>query len=176
LRGQGQLAAGNEIELPRLAKNFQHDGAQRIAGQRIGRRPQRAVDIGGAHRHQTTRIEAEFGKPAHRQRAGFDVGKILPHPYQRPARGDASRQACDESGRHSTLMSFGKHFMHCGQRKATAQRRIGAGMAERHLVGGICIPMRFDALDASAQSRKRVYACAAHAPLLENLGIAGSFE
>jgi hypothetical protein len=67
-------------------------------------------------------------------------------------------------------MSFGKHLMHRGQRKAAAQRRIGAGMAERHLVGGICIPMRFDALDASAQSRKRVYACAGHAPFLKNFG------
>jgi hypothetical protein len=37
LRGQRQLAARHEIELPRLAPELEHDGAERIAGERIGR-------------------------------------------------------------------------------------------------------------------------------------------
>jgi len=44
------------------------------------------------------------------------------------------------------------------------------GMAERHLVGGVGIAGCLDALDASAQSRKRVYARAGHAPFPEEFG------
>ena len=58
---QSELAAGDEIELPRLPPDFQHDGAERIAGERIGGGPQCGVHIGRAHRHQQARIEAEFG-------------------------------------------------------------------------------------------------------------------
>jgi hypothetical protein len=112
LRGQGQLTAGDEIELPRIAPDFQHDGAERIAGQRVGGGPQRAIDIGCAHRHKQARIETEFGQSAHRQRARFNFGKILPHPDQRPARGDPSRKACDEPRRRGALMSLGEYFVH----------------------------------------------------------------
>jgi hypothetical protein len=73
LRGQGQLSACHKIELPRFAPDFQHHGAQGIAGKRVGSRPQRALAIGCAHHHQTTRIEPELGKSAHRQRAGFNL-------------------------------------------------------------------------------------------------------
>ena len=71
LCGQRQLAARHEIELPDLAPELEHDGAQRIAGERIGRAPQRALDIGGAHHHHAAGIETELGEPAHRQRAGL---------------------------------------------------------------------------------------------------------
>ena len=56
-RGQGEFAAGDEIELARLPPDFQHDGAERIAGQRVGGGPQRGVGVGGAHGHQQPRIE-----------------------------------------------------------------------------------------------------------------------
>jgi hypothetical protein len=78
---QRQLAAGDEIELTRLPPDFQHHGAQRIAGQRVGGGPQRGIDIGGAHRHEETRIETEFGQSVHRQRARFNFGEILPYPH-----------------------------------------------------------------------------------------------
>ena len=58
LRGQRELAAGDEIELARLPPDFQHHGAERIAGQRVGGGPQRGVGVGRAHRHQQPRIEA----------------------------------------------------------------------------------------------------------------------
>ena len=165
LRGQRQLAAGDEIQLSRLAPDFQHHDAERIAGQRVGGGSQRGVDIGRAHAHHAARIEPEFGPSAHRQRAQFDFGKILPYPDQRPARRHASREPCDESGRRSTLMTFGKHLMHRGEREATLQCRIRTGMAERRLVKGVSIAMRFEALNVAAQIRKRVHACAHHAPL-----------
>ena len=57
-RGQCEFAAGDEIELARLPPDFQHDGAERIAGQRVGGGPQRGVGVGGAHGHQQPRIEA----------------------------------------------------------------------------------------------------------------------
>lgn len=84
LRGQRQLAAGDEIELTRLAPDFQHHDAQRIAGQRVGGGPQRGVHVSRAHRHEEARIDTELGPSAHRQRAGFNFGEILTHPHQRP--------------------------------------------------------------------------------------------
>jgi len=92
LGSQRELAARDQVELPDLAPDFQHHGAERIAGQRVGGGPQRGIDIGGAHGYQRARIEAQFDEAAHRQRAGFDLRKILPHPNQRPARRQASRE------------------------------------------------------------------------------------
>src|SRR6185437_386338 len=45
LRGQGQLAARDKVELLGLPPDFQHHRAQRITGERIRRRAQRALDI-----------------------------------------------------------------------------------------------------------------------------------
>lgn len=144
-----------------MPPDFQHHDANRIAGQRIGRGPQRGVDIGGAHGHEETRIEAEFGQPAHRQRAGFNLGEILPHPYQRPPCRHPSRQPCDKTRRRGALPSLGEHLVHRSHREPPLQRRVCAGMAERHPVGHAGLARRLDALDAAAQTRKRVYACGA---------------
>jgi len=120
LCGQRQLAAGDEIELARLAKSLQHHGAERIAGQRIGRGAQGRLDIGGTHGDEQARVEAELGKPARRQRAGFHFGKILPHPDQRFSRGNPPSDASKETGRRRALVPFGKHFMHGGKREPAA--------------------------------------------------------
>jgi hypothetical protein len=61
LRRQSQFAAGCKIELAHLTPDFQHDNADRIAGQRVGGGPQRGIDIGRAHAHHAARIEPEFG-------------------------------------------------------------------------------------------------------------------
>jgi hypothetical protein len=66
LRRQSQLAAGDKIELTCLAPDFQHDSADRIAGQRVGGGSQRGLGIGRAHRYHAARIEPEFGPSAHR--------------------------------------------------------------------------------------------------------------
>ncbi len=84
LRGQRQLAAGDEIELPRLAPDFQHDHSNRIAGERIGGGPQRGVHIGGTHAHHIARVEPELGQSAHRQCTRFNLAELLAHPDQRP--------------------------------------------------------------------------------------------
>jgi hypothetical protein len=118
LRGQCQLAAGDEIELPRFAPDFQHDGAKRIAGQRVGGRPQRGIHIGSAHRHQKTRIETEFGQSAHRQRARFNFGEVLTDPHQRPPCRRPPCKACDEPRRRGALPSFGEYLVHRCHREA----------------------------------------------------------
>jgi hypothetical protein len=174
-RRQRQLAAGDEIELPRLAPDFQHHRTERIASQRIGRSPQRGLHVRRARRHQQARIETEFAKSAHRQRTGFNVRKILPHPQQRPPRADAPRQAGNEPRRRGTLPSFGKHLMHRAERKAAPQRRIGLRMAKRRPVRRNRV-VSFDALDAAAQRRKRARACAGHAPLLTEIVAAKVFS
>ena len=110
LRGEGQFAAGDEVELARFAPDLEHNSAERVAGQRVGRGAQSTVDIGGAHRDQETRIEAELGEPAHRQRAVFAIGKILPHPDQRLARRHASGEPRDEAGRSARLMAGREHL------------------------------------------------------------------
>ena len=134
MRSQRQLAAGDEIELARLAKDLQHDGAERIAGERIGGGAQRRFDIGGAHGDEQARIEAELGKAVRRQRAGFKFGKILPHPDQRFARRNPPGNPRKETGRGRALVPLGKHFMHGGAREPAAQHRIGTPVAERDLV------------------------------------------
>ena len=161
LRSQGQLAAGDEIELARLAKRLQHDGAQRIAGQRIRRAAQRGLDIGGAHGDKQAWIKTEFGKPIRRQRAGFNFRKILPHPDQRLARRQPSRHARDETGRGCALTPLGKHFMHGGEREPAAQHGIGSPVPERDPAQRMDIAGRLDLLDAAAQGRKRAHACSA---------------
>ena len=133
LRRQRQLAAGDEIELTRLPPDFQHHDTHRIAGERIGRRPQRAVDVSRAHAHQQTGIQAEFGPSAQRQRARLDFGKILTYPNQRPPCRYPPRKASDKTrGRGTLPAGFGKHLVHRTQRESALQRRIGPGMAERH--------------------------------------------
>ena len=129
LRGQGQLAAGDEIELPRLAPDFQHDGAERIAGQRVGGGAQRGVDIGGAHGHQR----------------GADRGRVRTSPLIDSAPDSISEKSCrtqtsgrrgvsrpgkpgDEAGRRRALMSLGKHLMHRGH----ARDRPAASHRRRH--------------------------------------------
>jgi hypothetical protein len=87
LRGQCQLAAGDKVELSRLAPDLQHDRAHRIAGERVGRRSQGLLDVGGVDTDETPRIQTKFGKPVHRHSARFDFGEILPDPNHRPTRG-----------------------------------------------------------------------------------------
>ena len=169
LCGQGELAAGDEIELTRLPPDFQHHGAERIAGQRVGGGPQRGVGVSGAHGHHETGIETQFAKPAHRQRAGFEFRKILPYPDQRPARCDPPREAGDEAGCRSTLMSLGEHFMHRRHRKPAPQHSIRGRMSERDLVEVMGIAMRLQPLDTPSQTRKRACVCGAHAPLLKEI-------
>jgi hypothetical protein len=159
---QRQLAAGDEIELPRLAPDFQHHRAHRIAGQRVGGGAQRIVRIGRAHGHQPARIETEFGKPAHRQRPRFNVAEILPHPEQRTPCRQPSRQACDEAGGRTALPPRGEHLMQRAGGEPALQRRIRGRMTERHPVQRMRIARCLEALDAPSQIRKRVRACADH--------------
>ena len=97
---------------PQISSTTAPSASQASASARC---PQRGLHVGRAHRHQEARIEAEFAPSAHRQRAGFDFRKILPHPQQRPPRADAPRQPCDESRRRGALPAFGEHLMHRAQ-------------------------------------------------------------
>jgi hypothetical protein len=158
--------------MSRLAPYFQHDGTERIAGQRIGGRPQRTVHIGCAHRHEKPRIETELGKSAHRHRARFNLGEILPYPQQWPDARRPARESCDKTGRRSALAAgFCKHFVDGCQSEPALQRRVGIRMAERHLSGRTGLSMRLDTLDIAAQSRKRAHPCAlSHTPFPRGSG------
>ena len=164
-RGQREFSAGDEIELARLPPDFQHDGAERVAGQRVGGGPQRGVGVGRTHGHQQPRIEPQFTKPAQRQRTGFDFRKVLPHPDQRPARRYPPGQPRNESGRRRALVASGEHFMHRCDREPAVQHGIRCRMAKRDLVEVMRLAGRLDPLDAPAQGCKRACACGAHAPL-----------
>jgi hypothetical protein len=170
-RGQCQLAAGDKIELSRWPPDFQHDDAKRIAGERIGSRPQRGVHIRRTHRHQKSRIKAEFGQSAHRQRTRFNFSEILTYPHQRPPGRRPSREACpprevyppreayNEPGGRGTLPSLGEHLVHRADGEAALQCSICVNMTECHPVEHVRIAVRLDALNAAAQSRKRARAC-----------------
>jgi len=139
-RSQCQLAAGDEIELSRWPPDFQHDDAKRIAGERIGSRPQRGVHIRRTHRHQEARIKAEFGQSAHRKRTRFNFSEILTYPHQRTPGRDPSREPCppreayNKPRRRSALPSLGEHLVHRTHGEAALQRRIRVRMTERHPV------------------------------------------
>jgi hypothetical protein len=134
LRGQCQLAAGDEIELPCRPPDFQHDDAKRIAGERVGSRPQRGVHIRRAHRHQEARIKTEFGQSAHRQRTRFNFSEILTYPHQRPPGRRPSREPRDKPRRRSTLPSLGEHLVHRADGEAALQCSIHVNMTECHPV------------------------------------------
>lgn len=168
-RGQSEFSAGDEIELARLPPDFQHDGAERIAGQRVGGGLQRGVGVWGAHGDQQPRIEAQLAQPAQRQRAGFDFRKILPHPDQRPARRHPSRQPRDETRGRRALVALGENLVHRCERETAVECRIRCRMAERDLIEVGRIAMRLDPFDAPAQIRKRACACGAHAPLPQKI-------
>ena len=134
MRGQCQLAAGDEIELPRLPPDFQHDDAKRIAGERVGSRPQGGVHIRRAHRHHEARIKTEFGQSAHRQRTRFNFSEILTYPHQRPPSRRPSREPCppreayNEPGCRCTLPSLGEHFVRRTDGEAALQCSIRVNM------------------------------------------------
>jgi len=145
-----------------LPPDFQHHSAKRIAGQRVGGRPQRGIHIGSAHRHQKTRIETEFGQSAHRQRARFNFGEILTYPHQGPPCRHPPRKARDKTRRCGTLPArFREYLVHRTYGEAALQCRIRVGMSERHSARRVGIAVRLYALDAAAQSRKRAHACGA---------------
>lgn len=156
LRGQCQLAAGDEVELSRFAPDLQHHGAHGIAGERIGRRSQCVFRIGCAHAHHTARIKAKFGQPAHRQHTRFAFGKILPHPDQRPARCKARREACNKSASRRALpTAFAKHLVQRTKSEPALQRHVRTPMSQRHPARPASAVPGLDALDAAAQVRKR---------------------
>lgn len=163
LRGQRQLAARHQIELARLTPELEHDSTERIAGERIGRGAQRALDVSRTHHHHAARIEAEFGEAAHRQRTGFKFRKILPHPQQRPLRRDAARKAGDETGRGRALTPLAKHLVDRRACEPAFQSAVDLTMAERNAVAMMHDFRRLDPFDLAAQGRKRAHACAAHA-------------
>jgi hypothetical protein len=150
-----------------LAPDLHNDSTQRIAGQRIRRCPQCAFHLGRVHCHQQSRIEPELTPATHRYRAGFDRGKVLPHPEQRLARTDALRQPCDEARRRGTLPPFREHLVHGATRETALQHRIRFVMTKRYPGRHIRGRARFDARYVIAQARKRPCACMhlAHAPL-----------
>ena len=160
--GQCQLAAGDKVELSRLAPDLQHDCAHRIAGERIRSRSQCMVHVSGVDADEKTRIETEFGKSAHRDRTRFNFREILPDPNHRTPRGHAPRNPCDKASRHSALPPRArKHLVHSTQSETALQARVCIGMAEPHPAPRIRLTTGLEALDTVAQNRNR--ACATHA-------------
>ena len=133
MRGQRQLAAGDKVERPRLAPNLQYDDANRIAGQRVGDRPQRLIRIDGAYTDEKTRIETQFSQPAHRDGACFNLGEILPDPNDGPPHGRATRKPRDKARRRNTLPAgIRKHLVHGPQGEPALQARIGIRMSKHY--------------------------------------------
>lgn len=165
-RGQRQPAACDQIERPHLAPHIENHRAERIAGQSIGGGAQRGFRIRRAHGHQEAWIEAELFQPAHGQRTGFPLRKILPYPDQRSPSGEAMRDTRDKTRRCRAMpAASGEHLMQRAAHEAALQHSIRARMAERH-TGEIVRPA-FEASNGPLQGRKCAPACAGHAPLLK---------
>ena len=137
--------------MSRLAPKLQHDRTHRIAGEGVGGRSQCMFDAGGVDGDEKARIKAEFGKPAHRDRARLNLVKILSDPNHRPARGDAAREPRDKAGRSRALPAgLRKHFVNDAQSEPPLQARVRLRMPERYLARAIRLAMAFDALDVAA--------------------------
>ena len=169
LRGQRQLAAGDEIELPRLAPDLQHDGAERIAGERIGggratrsRRRRAHASPADADRGRARQARSST---ARRIRVRKNPAAPTPAAAARvtrpasPAMKPVAAALCRPSANTSCIAPIASPP--CSIASALA-------MAERDPVERMRIAMRLEALDAAAQRRKRACACAAHAPLPRN--------
>ena len=93
------------------------------------------VRISGAYGDEKAGIATEFGKPAHRNGARFDLGKILPDPNHRPPRGHAPCDPGDKTGRRGALPAdLRKYLVHRAQSEPALQARIDVRMSERHPV------------------------------------------
>jgi hypothetical protein len=142
--------------LPRLAPHLQHDGTHSIAGQRVGCRPQRVVDVGSVDADEKARIKTELGKPVHRDGACFNFREILPDPDYRPPAGHTPCKPCDKAGRRSALPAcIRKHLVYGTQSEPALQVCVGLDVSERHLARRMRRAMRLDAFDATAQGGKR---------------------
>ena len=131
MRRERQFAAGDQVELSRLAPDLQHHSANRIAGQCVGDCAQRMVHVGGANADEKARIEAKFSEPAHRQGARLDFGEILPDPNHGPPHGHPACEAGDKACGGRTLPpGFRKHLMHRPQREPALQACVGLRMPE----------------------------------------------
>ena len=159
LRGQGQLAAGDQIELPRLAPDFQHHRAD------ARRRPAHRRRCATRYRHRPrARVTSRRGsrpssaKPAHRQRAGFNLGKILAHPDQRTPRRQPSRQSPRRIPSPRALCRPSENTS-CTAPVARPPRkhRIRAGMAERHPMQRMRIARRLQAVRCCRARRASVF-------------------
>jgi hypothetical protein len=150
LCGQGQLAAGNQIELLRLTPDLQHDGADRIADQCVSGRPQRMIHVRGANGDQKPRIKTKLGKPAHRDGARFNLGEILTDPHHGPPHGYAADKPRDKAGRRGALPpGTRKHLVNGAQSEPALQVCVCLFMSERHLAQTMRRIMRLDAFDAA---------------------------
>ncbi len=129
------------------------------------------IEIGRAHDHQTARIEAELGEPAHRQRAGLALGKVLPDPDQRLPRSHTRSQAAHESGRGRRLAAgLGEHLVQRAGGKTALQHRVGLVMTERDPAQIMRAIGRLEPGNAAAQTRECIHACAGHpSPLLSSI-------
>ncbi len=129
------------------------------------------IEIGRADDHETARIEAELGKPAHRQRAGLALGKVLPDPDQRLPCGDARGQAAHEAGRGRCLAAaFREHLVQRAGGEPALQHRVRLVMAERDPAQIMRAIGRLETGNAAAQTRERIHACAGHpSPLLSSI-------
>jgi hypothetical protein len=109
------------------------------------------VHISGADSDQKVRIKTQFGETAHRDRARFNLGEILPYPDHGPPCGGTIGKPRNKAGRYSALPpGFRKHLVHGAQSEAALQTRIGLRVSERHPARRICFAMGFDAFDAAA--------------------------
>jgi len=159
LRRQRQLAAGNEVELLRLAPNLHHDDTHRIADKRVRSRPQRMVHVASAYSDEKAGIEAELDEPVHRHHARFNLGEILPYPYDGPPARQPAGKGGHKTGRRRALPPrLRKHFVHGAQSEPALQGRIGLRMAEHRLAKrrGLAMDFEvlgFEAFNAAAQGR-----------------------
>lgn len=150
--GERQAAAGDKIDILRIAPELEHDRAERPAGQSFQSRPQAAIRIGRAHDHNALRIETEIEQPRHRKLAERERREILANPENGTAAGNPYRQSGRKTrGRHALPFLRCEDFMQDAGFQPALQDGIRARMPERYHGIGPNQRLGFEAGNGSPQ-------------------------
>jgi len=131
--GEGEPAAGHEIEDFRLGRNLGDDRAKRGTGEPIGGGAQDLAGIRRAHQDHRIRVESQLDQPGGMKLAEFERGEILPDPEQRLSFAEPQAKACGKPRRRPAMAGIPReHFVQRALGEPAAEGLIGAPVAERH--------------------------------------------
>lgn len=132
-RGEHEPAARGEIEDFRRARDLDHDGAERFAGERVQCRAQGRSRIVRAQQKHPRGIKPQFQQAERRKLTFFERGEIWPQPQHVPLRCHAGGKRYRKAARRSLIPGRGRvNLVQGALLDAALEAGIGCRMAQRH--------------------------------------------